>query len=147
MRVVIFETVDAVFQFHQPEVEKQIVRKKSAYEIDQTDKLLSMILAGNQKTIKIPEEPLFFNSIALDLICSGIGSVFCNACNKTYQAGHLIPIVIGSGRSPLGIKREKKGMFRRLFSKKHKPPELYGGIGHTCPAGHELLTVITWKTF
>jgi len=147
MKAVIFKTQNAIFKFNQKEVKKQIALKISDCESDETNKLLNLISAGNQETIIIPEEPVFFDSISLDLIGSGIGSVLCKACNKTYLAGHLKPIIVGSGRSPLDIQREKKSVFSRLFTKKFKPPTMYGGRGYECLEGHNLLTVITWKTF
>ncbi len=68
-------------------------------------------------------------------------------CNETYLSGHLIPIKVGSGRSPLDIQREKKSVFSCLFNKRRKPPEMSGGIGYECSEGHNLLSVIIWKTF
>jgi hypothetical protein len=101
MKNAIFTSQNAIFKFIQKEVKEQIIQNRSIYESDEANKLLTLILAGNQETIVIPKEPVFFDSITLDLIGSGKESVFCNACNKTYPAGHLIPIVFGSGRGPL----------------------------------------------
>jgi len=147
MKNIIFNAVNAVFNFDQKEVMEFLICNRSDYDLDEANKLLSLISSGNQNTIIIPDEPLFFDYVAIDLIGAGKGSVFCKACNKTYLAGHLIPIIVGSGESPLDIQREKKRVFSRLFSKKCKPPTMYGGRGYECPEGHNLLTVITWKTF
>ena len=147
MRAVIFKTPNAVFEFDQKEVNDQIVLKKSAYDTDEVNKLLNLISPGNQETIVIPAEPVFFDSIALDLISAGNGSALCKTCNKTYTAGQLISIKVGCGQSPFDIKIEKKGVIKRLFSKRRKPPTMYGGKGYECPLGHNLISVITWKTF
>ena len=147
MRAVIFKTPNAVFEFDQKEVNDQIVLKKSAYDTDEVNKLLNLISPGNQETIVIPAEPVFFDSIAVDLIGAGHGSALCKTCNKTYQAGQLKSIKVGFGGSPFDIKREQKGVIKRLFVKKRKPPTMYGGKGHTCPLGHNLISGITWKTF
>jgi len=95
----------------------------------------------------IPEEPVYFDYIALNLIDTGIGSAFCKTCNKTYLARNLKPIKVGCGQSPFDIRREKKGVIKRLFTKKRKPPTMWGGKGYNCPEGHNLISVITWKTF
>jgi len=147
MKDVIFKTQNAIFKFKQKEVKNQTELKRSTYDIDEATKLLNLISNGNQETIVIPEEPVFFDSISMDLIGSGIGSVRCKACNETYLAGHLIPIIVGFGGSPLDIQREKKSVLKRIFAKKRKPPTMYGGRGYECPEGHNLLTVLTWKTF
>ena len=147
MKAVIFETVNVVFQFCQPEVKKQIVLKKSAYDTDEVNKLLNLISADSEESIVIPNEPTYFEFIALDLINAGIGSALCKTCNKTYLARQLKPIKVGCGQGPFDIKREKKGVIKRLCTKKRKPPTMWGGKGYDCPAGHSLLSVITWKTF
>jgi hypothetical protein len=147
MRAVIFKTPNAVFEFDQKEVNDQIVLKKSAYYTDEADKLLSLISADLYRVIRIPEEPVYFDHIALDLISAGNGSAHCKTCNKTYQAGQLKSIKVGFGGSPFDIKREQKGVIKRLFAKKRKPPTMYGGKGYECPLGHNLISVITWKTF
>jgi hypothetical protein len=128
-------------------VKEQIVLKKSAYYTDEADKLLSLISADLYRVIRIPEEPAYFDFIALDLVDAGIGSALCKTCKKTYMARNLKPITVGCGGSPFDIKREKKGLINSLFTKKRKPPTMYGGKGYECPAGHNLLSVIIWKTF
>jgi hypothetical protein len=144
---VIFNTLNAVFEFDQKEVRKLIVRKKSEYDLDEVANLQDLISTECNETIVIPEEPVYFDSIALDLIGASHGSALCRTCNKTYQAGQLNSIKVGYGGSPFDIKREKKGVIKRLFTKKRKPPTMYGGKGYDCPEGHNLLSVIIWITF
>jgi hypothetical protein len=146
-KTVIFNTVDAMFNFDQKEVMKLIARKKSEYDLDEVTKLLEHISANTKDTIVIPEEPVFFDYIALDLIGVGHGSALCKTCNKTYLAGQLKSIQVGFGGSLLDIEREKIGVLKRLFAKKRKPPTMYGGKAYECPAGHNLISVIIWKTF
>ena len=147
MNAVIFKTQNVVFRFDQEEVKDLIVRKKSDYDLDEVAKLLDQISDESNETIVIPDEPVYFDRIALNLIDAGTGSVLCKICNETYAAPQLKAIKIGCGGSPLDIKREKKGVIKRLFTKKRKPPTMYGGKGYDCPEGHNLLSVIIWKTF
>jgi hypothetical protein len=147
MSAVIFKTPNGVFKFDQKEVKEIIRCNRSKYDLDQVANLQDLISTECNETIVIPEEPVYFDSIALDLIRTGTGSVFCKSCNKTYTAGQLISIKVGCGQSPFDIKREKKGVIKRLFSKKRKPPTMFGGKGYECHEGHNLLSVITWKTF
>jgi len=147
MRAVIFKTPNAVFEFDQKEVIEIILRNRPKYDLDEVAKLQDLISTEINETIVIPEEPVYFDHIALDLISAGNGSAQCKTCNKTYQAGQLKSIKVGFGGSPFDIKREQKGVIKRLFAKKRKPPTMYGGKGYTCPEGHNLISVITWKTF
>ena len=144
---VIFNTLNAVFEFDQKEVRKLIVRKKSEYDLDEVANLQDLISTECNETIVIPEEPVYFDSIALDLIGASHGSALCRTCNKKCLARQLKTITVGCGGSPFDIKREKKGVIERLFAKKRKPPAMHGGTGYQCPEGHNLLTIITWKTF
>ncbi len=82
MKTVIFNTVNAVFKFDQKEVIELIVREKSEYDQDEVTKLLDLISADRNNTIVIPEEPAYFEYIALDLIGAGHGSAHCKTCNK-----------------------------------------------------------------
>jgi len=146
MNAVIFKTVNAEFEFDQKEVKELIARKKSKYDLDEVSKLLELISDESNESIVIPDESVYFDYIAMDLIAAGKGSVLCKTCNKTYVARQLKSIKVGCG-SPLDIKREKKGVIKRLFMKRRKPPTMFGGKGFECPAGHNLISVITWKTF
>lgn len=149
MKTVIFNTINAVFRFDQKDVMEFLLCKGSNYDLDEVAKLLELISADNNETIVIPEEPNYFDSIALDLIVAGKGFmlVACIPCNKSYVAGQLNPIIVGFDGSPLDIQRERKGLLKRLFTKKQKPPSIYAGRGYDCPAGHNLISVMTWKTF
>jgi hypothetical protein len=73
--------------------------------------------------------------------------VFCKSCNKRYSVKQLKSIKVGGGAKPLFIRQEKKKGIKRFFKKKRKPPSMCGGEGYTCPADHDLISVITWKTF
>ncbi len=147
MSAVIYKTQNAIFTFNQNEVKELVDRKKSEYDLDEVTKLLEAISADNIETIEIPNEPVYFNLISVDLIAAGNGSVLCKTCNKTYEARQIKPIKVGFDGSPLDIKREKKGVIKRLFTKKRKPPTMSGGKGYECPAGHNLITVTIFKTF
>ena len=147
MNAVIFKTPNAVFTFNQNEVKELVARKKSEYDLDEVAKLLKAILADNNESIEIPDEPVYFDLISVDLIAAGNGSVFCKTCNKSYVASQLKSIKVGFDGSPLDIKREKRGVFKHLFAKRRKPPTMSSGKGYECSAGHNLISVTTWKTF
>jgi hypothetical protein len=147
MRAVIFETQNAVFEFDQKEVIKIVLCNRSKYDLDQVANLQELISTECNETIVIPEEPVYFDSIALDLIRTGTGSVFCKACNKRYSVKQLKSIKVGGGAKPFFIRQEKKKGIKRFFKKRRKPPSMCGGEGYTCPEDHTLISMITWKTF
>ena len=73
--------------------------------------------------------------------------VFCKICNKRYSVKQLKSIKVGGGAKPFFIRQEKKKGIKRFFKKRRKPPTMYGGEGYTCPEDHNLISMITWKTF
>jgi hypothetical protein len=147
MRAVIFETQNAVFKFDQKEVKEIILCNRSKYDLDQVANLQDLISTECNETIVIPEEPVYFDSIALDLIRTGTGSVFCKTCNKRYSVKQLKSIKVGGGAKPFFIRQEKKKGIKRFLKKRRKPPSMCGGEGYTCPEDHDLISMITWKTF
>jgi hypothetical protein len=147
MRAVIFKTQNGVFKFDQKEVKEIIRCNRSKYDLDQVANLQDLISTECNETIVIPEEPVYFDSIALDLIRTGTGSVFCKSCNKRYSVKQLKSIKVGGGAKPFFIRQEKKKGIKRFLKKRRKPPSMCGGEGYTCPADHNLISMITWKTF
>jgi len=147
MRAVIFKTQYGVFKFDQKEVKEIIRCNRSKYDLDQVANLQNRISTGCNETIVIPEEPVYFDSIALDLICAGYGFALCRTCNKRYSAKQLKSIRVGGGAKPFYIRRKKKIGINGLFKKRRNPPSMCGGEGYTCPEDHTLISVITWKTF
>ena len=149
MRAVIFENQDGVFKFDQKEVKEIIRCNRSKYDLDQVANLQNLISIECNETIVIQEEPLYFDSIALDLIkiSTSTGSVFCKSCNKRYSVKQLKSIKVGGGAKPFFIRQEKRKGIKRFFKKRRKPPSMCGGEGYTCPEDHDLISMITWKTF
>jgi hypothetical protein len=123
MSTAFYTTENVKFEFSRSDIEKHI-------------KLLT-----KKHSIKKPSK-LF---VLLDLIATGKGSVTCTVCGKTYKADQLKPILIGSGVSPFHAHPETKGGVKGLFTKKKKIP-LFGGQGFKCPEGHELISMVTWRT-
>jgi hypothetical protein len=147
MDTIIFKTQDAVFKFNQVDTKKIIISNINKYDIIEAEKLLNQISAGNIKMITIPAEPVYFNLIGIDLIEAGHGSALCKTCNLTYSAGQLKAAVIGAGTTPLTIQIKRKGIIKRMFSKRQKHPSISGGISYLCPENHNLISIITWKLF
>jgi hypothetical protein len=82
----------------------------------------------------------------LELIDSGTGLVTCKKCNKIYKASQLIPFALGAGKSPFKLNIDIKFSLRNLFRRRKRNPSMSGGQGYRCPAGHELIAMITWRT-
>jgi len=144
MKTVIFNTENAAFEFAQKEVTDHLNAPESEYYSDEVSQLLELISTDSDQTILAIDDHHYFGFVALDLIGSGIGTVTCNICDKTYNAGQLKEFAIGHGKSPFAFNHEQKGGFS-LF-RKRKNPSLFGGKGYKCPAGHELIAMETWRT-
>ena len=106
MKTVIFNTVNAIFEFDHKETNEIIQCNRSKYDLDEVAKLLDLISANRNNTIVIPEEPHYFDLLALDLIGAGNGSALCKACNKKYLARQLKTITVGCGGRPISVSRD-----------------------------------------
>ena len=144
MKTVIFYTKNAAFKFDQKEVRDHLIGEKIEYAPDEVSQLLKLISTDSDEAILNLDDHSYFGYIALGLIGSGIGTVTCKPCDKTYDAGQLKQFAVGHGKSPVYINQKRKGGFR-LFGK-IKNPSLFGGKGYKCPAGHLLISMETWKT-
>jgi hypothetical protein len=117
MKAVILITQGAVFKFDQDNVKKIIRQNRSKYDLDEVSKLLNQISNGTNHRIVIPEEPNYFDIIALDLIAAGHGSALCRPCNKWYSANRLKPVKVGAGGNGVCIiELADRPQFNRTFS-------------------------------
>jgi hypothetical protein len=144
MNAVIFKTENAVFKFTQKEVKKHLIFKKTEYASDEVTLLLELILTDSDEAIFSSIDQNYFGFVALDLIREGMGTVTCKICGKIYDAGQLKKITVGHGKSPFKINQQQKGGFS-LFDKR-KTPSMFGGKGFTCPEGHKIISMETWRT-
>jgi len=147
MHSVIYKTQDAVFKFSQTTVKDIIINNENKYDIEECDSLLNLISIGEIKAINIPEEPVYFNELILDLIGAGHGSIICNTCNKTYTPRQLKPIKMGIEKDFSNIQNQKKGIIKHLFTKNKKPPSISGSERYLCPDNHILVSGRRWKLF
>ena len=144
METVTFQTENAVFTFTQKEVKEHLIFKKTEYDPDELPRLLELISTDSDETILNPDDHNYFGYVVLDLISEGMGTMTCNICCKIYDAGQLKEISVGHGKSPFKINQQQKGGFS-LFGKR-RMPAMSGGKGFTCPEGHTLISMETWRT-
>jgi hypothetical protein len=81
---------------------------------------------------------------ALQLLDSGEGQATCLLCRKTYAADKLTRFAIGAGDSPFNVQTRPTGIRDSLFGSKRRNFSMLGGKGFCCPAGHKLISAITW---
>lgn len=146
MATVYHETENAILYFDLRDVRQYLGYHTSDYEVDEAATLIDFLSSGVVESIKIPDEYGYFGTIALDLIRGGKGSVYCKTCGKTYQPDQLKSTVAGHGKDPFSINLKEKGGIKKLFKRKLKLPGMHGGKGYECPEGHELISIITWRT-
>jgi hypothetical protein len=97
-------------------------------------------------TFKIQElsNPAISNYTALDLLDSGEGQATCILCRRTYAADQLIKFPIGAGDSPFNVPYRPTGIRDSLLGRKRRNFSTFGGKGYRCPAGHKLISAVTW---
>ena len=142
MSTITYETEKAIFTFNLTDVTESLMQSNDT--TDTFNKLLHHLSSSPPGIIKIPEENNNFGYITLDLLKKEKGSITCKACSKTYNPDQLKPTIIGHGTSPFNLK--EKGGIKKLLKKGQRLPGLFGGRGFDCPQGHELISMITWRT-
>jgi hypothetical protein len=88
--------------------------------------------------------PAISNYTALQLLDSGEGQATCLLCRKTYAADQLTRFAIGAGDSPFNVQTRPYGIRDSLFGSKRRMHSMLGGKGFRCPAGHKLISAVTW---
>ena len=144
MKTVIFQTENAKFRFLQKDVKERLISFHSQYDPDEVTLLAELISNDTSEIILSSCDHYYYGYVILDLISEGMGTVTCKICNKTYNACQLTQFAIGHGKSPFDINHKQKGGFS-LFGKR-KNPSMFGGKGFSCPEGHSLISMETWKT-
>jgi hypothetical protein len=88
--------------------------------------------------------PAISSYTALQLLDSGEGQATCLLCRKTYTADQLNRFFIGAGDSPFNVQSRPWGIRDSLFGSKRRMHSMLGGKGYRCPAGHKLISAVTW---
>jgi hypothetical protein len=88
--------------------------------------------------------PTISSYTALQLLDSGEGQATCLLCRKTYPADQLTRFAIGAGDSPFNVKIQPESIRDSLFGRKRRNFSTLGGKGFRCPAGHKLISAVTW---
>jgi hypothetical protein len=126
-------------------VRDHLNRNEIEYDEKEVTVLKDLLSSANVDSITLPKELRFFPHIALGLIKGSKGTAYCRICGKTYESGQLKPVTIGHGQTPFAVEVKGRGWLGRLFLKRQRLP-LFGGRGYKCPDGHELLSLVTWRT-
>jgi hypothetical protein len=144
MRKVYFETENAILRFDYDDVvEKPPYYESAIGTVEATT--LRNLLSRSDQSITVPRQQYRFAYFALDLIEQGKGVVYCKACKRYHEAKALKRVAVGHGESPFSVDLKGRGIWKRVFGRKLKLP-LYGGKGYQCSEGHELISVVTWRT-
>lgn len=146
MPKLIYETSEAIFQFDLPSAIETIDQYATEHNVKEAAQLIDFIAESSDDSITIPIEYDYFSYVVLNLLSNNQGSATCKTCKKTYPSDQLKPTIVGHGKSPLSVNLEKKGGIKKLFGKKQKRPGLLGGRGYDCPQGHNVISMITWRT-
>jgi hypothetical protein len=143
MRAARFGTTDAVFQFA---LEDFVMGLKSRVAWHESNELIEFQIAHSQDVVEISQEKKSLLFVALDLLASDEGSLFCKVCGKEHQASELVSFPVGAGENPLTAKVGYwEIVLKRIFGRPGRMP-LFGGKGYQWPEGHELISLVTWRT-
>jgi hypothetical protein len=144
VRKVRYDKDYALFSFEIQDVIGPLTELCRDYQNHDAQDLLEILSAAPGDSTLIHSDSRISRHLAVQLLDSGIGQATCLICNKTYPADQLTRFAIGAGDSPFNVKIKPEGLLRRLFQRKRRMPGMFGGKGFRCPAGHDLISVITW---
>ena len=144
MREVYFEMENAILRFSYDDVVERLPYYESTLGTSELTTLRD-VLSQSDHSIRVSKEQYRSAYFALDLIEHGKEVVYCKACKRYYEAKELKRVVVAHGESPLSVDVKGRWTLRRLFGKKQRSP-LFGGKGYQCPEGHELISLVTWRT-
>jgi hypothetical protein len=143
MKIVIFETTEAVFSFSLTDVTAVLKSHASENEALET---MDFLKVQNSAVVEIPQEKKPFLFAVLALLASNKGSVFCKICEREYQASEVISFPVGAGENLLKVKvGYGHSLFNRILGRRKRMP-LLGGKCYRCPKGHEVIGMVTWRT-
>ena len=141
--MITFDTENAVFQFDRKDAVKCLEKLAMEHGVDEAKSILRGI--ANSRDLQLLEvQNDYFACVAIELVGSGKGSVFCKVCGKKYLSKELEFVAIGFGTSPLNPKIRMKESMINLFRKSQVVRGMFGGKSYQCPEGHNLISVITW---
>ena len=141
MKILMFENLNAIFEFELPDVIDRL-KYYSDQNVHEATEILDAISSCPSSTIKVTSD--YFGFIVLDLIKADKGHTYCKVCKETYDPSQLTSRPLGLGKTPFSINlKEEGGFIRRFFSKKQRITGR-GGEAYDCPKGHELIGMITW---
>jgi hypothetical protein len=144
MKEVCFETENAILRFSHHDVVERLPNCESALGTAQATTLRDLLSSSHQ-SIRVPAEQSRFACLALELIERGKGVVYCKSCRRYYEAKDLRRVAVGHGESPFSVDVKGGGLWKRCFGRKRRLP-IFGGKGYQCPEGHELISLVTWRT-
>jgi hypothetical protein len=147
MAQIVFETDQVIFRFDAQLVIDHLQYLSRDHNRTDLSRWIDKISTDKAPEIKVQSSPSWFFPMAIDLLQQGKGQVFCKPCGRAYEPGSLSLFPIGFGKSPFDVTGVPHvSFFKRLFQRKRRMPDMFGGKGFRCPAGHELIAVTTWIT-
>jgi len=145
MPMIIFETDKAEFRFDPQLVIDHLQHLSRNHNRTDLQRCIDEISTDKAPEIKVQSYPSWFFPMAIDLLEQENGKVFCKPCGRAYEPGNLSLFPIGFGKTPFDVTGvPHNSFFKRLFRRKRHMPGMFGGKGFRCPAGHELIAVMTW---
>jgi len=145
MATVRFETENAVCQFNLLKITESLEYYAFEENVGEALSLLNFLSSSAGDALSIPQGSDYFACIASDLIRENHGVVTCKACNKNYPSGRLKVAHVSSGKKRISIGGIVKEAIRKSPQRRYRFGK-FGGHVFTCPKGHELFPVRTWKT-
>ena len=84
VRNVIYETENAIFKFHLPDVINRLTFYSTEHNVSEATELLRLISSSSDNPVRITEKNNYFQFICLYLVDQGKVNVICKICTHHY---------------------------------------------------------------
>ena len=147
MRKFVFDTDQAEFRFESQAVIQHLRLLSEEHGRPDLQFSIDELLTHEGEEIKVQDIPDWFGFVIIALLEKCEGQVFCKRCGQAYEPASLSQFPLGAGKSPFDVARALHINFiDSLFRRKRRMTSMLGGKGYRCPAGHQLIFMLTWIT-
>lgn len=145
MPQIVFYTDLAEFRFVTQAVIQHLRLLNEEHDRPDLQCLIDGLGTNKAEEIKVQDIPDWFGFVIIALFEKCEGQVFCKRCGRAYEPASLSQFPLGAGKSPFDVARAPRISFiDSLFRHKRRMHSMLGGKGFRCPAGHKLISAVTW---
>jgi hypothetical protein len=145
MSEIFFDTDQAEFRFKAQSVIQHLRLLQEEHDQPDLQFNIGELVTNEAEEITLPTIPDRLGFVIIALLEKCEGQVFCKRCGRAYEPASLSQFPFGAGTSPFEVASDSRvSLIDRLFRCPRRMHSMLGGKGFRCPAGHKLISAVTW---